>query len=306
LNWNLKTVSDILLDLELEGHEEYLIDGMVRSDATTIVGDPYVGKTHFAIDIARSLTTSEKLLGREVIKPVDRVAFLCTDPGGKIEIARRVQRAGLDTQRIVAEQFYPPREWKDWQDAVDMFRRDHIGLIVIDNTTDLADDANDPRHVKAITDGLRLWSDSGATILNLHHQNKGFAGRGKTMFGSILWSKWTRMELRLTKSGGEDRRRLVSTSNGAKPLDLSLRFTPEGSPAYSLIAEGDSGARRDAQRSKETLDKNQKIKVYLETYRPNGDGWSFQKLDNESQKILGFRVSKSHLQRVEQMEFSAE
>lgn len=90
MEWNLRTVDDVLLDLELTDYSDFLIDGVVSSTVTTILGDPYLGKTYLAIDIARSLTTGAPFLGRPVIRQVDRVAFLCTDPGGNITVARRV------------------------------------------------------------------------------------------------------------------------------------------------------------------------------------------------------------------------
>ena len=56
MEWDLKTVDDILFNLVLDDYDDFLIDGMVSSSVTTILGDPYVGKTWMAIDIARSLT----------------------------------------------------------------------------------------------------------------------------------------------------------------------------------------------------------------------------------------------------------
>ena len=86
MEWNLKSVDEVLLDLELTDYSDFLIDGVVSSTVTTILGDPYLGKTYMAIDIARALTTGQPFLGRPVNRQVDRVAFLCTDPGGNITL----------------------------------------------------------------------------------------------------------------------------------------------------------------------------------------------------------------------------
>src|SRR5690242_19749436 len=108
MEWNLKTVDEVLAELELTNYSDFLIDGVVSSTVTTILGDAYLGKTYLAIDIARALTTGEPFLDKKVIRQVDRVAFLCTDPGGNIDVSRRVRDARLDGHRVLTQQFFPP------------------------------------------------------------------------------------------------------------------------------------------------------------------------------------------------------
>lgn len=280
MDWNLRSVDDVLLELELSGHTDFLIDGVVSSAVTTIIGDPYIGKTSMALDIVRSLITGEPFLGRPVSKTLDRVAFLCTDPSGNITVAQRAKRAGLDGRRVLTQQFYPPESWREWREAVEIFRRERIGAIVVDNTTDIAGDSNDPREVKKITDGLRLWSDNGATILNLHHRNKvgGY-------FGSTLWQKWTRIELELTGNPRFPNRRLRSKANDAEPVDLALTFDPGTSPAFTVAAD-ELAARR---RSRETLDKNARIAEFVKA----NPGLSVRELAAKSRESLGYQVSRS-------------
>lgn len=286
MEWNLKTVDEVLLDLELTDYSDFLIDGVVSSTVTTILGDPYLGKTYLAIDIARSLTTGAPFLGRPVNRQVDRVAFLCTDPGGNITVARRVSKAGLDGRRVLTQQFYPPENWGEWQAAVRLFLRERIGAIVIDNTTDIAGDANDPREVKKITDGLRLWSDNGATILNLHHRNKGGG-----YFGSSLWRKWTRAELELTGRAKTQDRRLQSIANDVEPLDLKLKFRHWESPSFTVTSE------RKVNRDPETLDDNARVAEWLKAH----PGLSQREAASKATRDLGFNVSQSRVKRVVQM-----
>lgn len=293
MNWDLRTVDEILLELELDDYKDFLVDGLIAADVTTILGDPFVGKTYLAIDIARSLTTGKPLLGRQVAKTVDRVAFLCTDPGGCIKIARRVAAAGLDKTRVVAQQFYPPQTWQEWQEAVAVFKSNHIDAIIVDNTTDLADDANNPRDVKVITDGLRLWSDNGTTILNVHHLNKGHAGQNRGMFGSSMWRKWTRVELLLTKSYG--RHHLETTANDAESVRLDLTFAPSGTPAFTV----DGSRPQTVRRSKPVLDENARLKPWLDAHQ----GLPERTAARQATKDLGFTVSRSRVNRVKGMDF---
>jgi hypothetical protein len=289
---NLKTVDEILLEMEQTGYREFLVDGLISSSVTTIIGDPYIGKTSLAIDAARSLTTGEAFLGRSVVRQVDRIAFLCTDPDGRRKVALRVKDAGLDRRRVLAQQFYTPSCFEDWKLAVNDLRRERIGAIVVDNTTDLALDANSPADVKTVTDGLRLWSDDGATILNLHHRNKS-AARG--FFGSMLWQKWTRLELELTGNPRGTVRRLQSKLNDGAPVDLSLSFDPQHSPAFTVTK-----TRPVLDRSPETLNRNALIAAWDRKH----PGLSRRAAAPIATADLGFKVSESRLQRVRDMHIS--
>lgn len=286
MQWDLKTVDDVLLELELAGYRDFLVDRVVSSAATTILGNSYLGKTYMAIDIARSLTTGEPFLGYEVYRQVDRVAFLCTDPRGYIDVAQRVHKAGLDGRRVLVQQFYPPETWQEWRQSVDVFRRERVGAVIVDNTTDLADDANGPREVKKITDGLRLWSDEGATILNLHHKNKSGG-----YFGSLMWRKFTRVELDLQGNPNQPTRRLKSTANDAEPVDLTLRFSADSSPAFTVAAA------RGVQRDTATLDNNQRLADWLRAH----PGLSQRTAATQATADLGFPVSQKRVSRVAKM-----
>lgn len=257
---DFRSVEDILAEMEQEGFRDFVVDGLISSSVTTILGDPYLGKTYLALDAARSLLTGEPFLGRDVEKTYDRVAFLCTDPGGQYDIARRSSKMGIEGGRLLAQPFYTPQSRDEWRDAIIVFEREHIGAIVIDNTTDLADDANGPREVKAVTDGLRMWSESGPVILNIHHKNKGGG-----YFGSIVWKKWTRVELDITGNPKTARRHLKSLANNGEALDLALSFDPSGAPAFTVKSSMSAAQlnaereTRDRNRDKATLDRNKRI-----------------------------------------------
>jgi predicted ATP-dependent serine protease len=265
LDWDFRSVQDILIEMEQEDFRDFVVDGLISSSVTTILGDPYLGKTYLALDAARSLLTGEPFLGRGVEKTYDRVAFLCTDPGGQYDIARRAGRMGIEGGRLLAQPFYTPQSREEWRDAIDVFRQERIGVIVIDNTTDLADDANGPREVKAVTDGLRMWSESGPVIVNIHHKNKvgGY-------FGSIVWKKWTRVELDLTGNPKTSVRRLKSQANNGESADLGLTFDPTGTPTFAVRSSRNPAEQeaelesRKRNRDKATLDLNKRIADYVD------------------------------------------
>lgn len=262
-DYDLQTVDEVLLEMQADGYTEYLIDGVVHSAVTTIQGDSYLGKTFLALDIARSLITGDPFLGRAVVRQVDRVAFLSTDPGGKYEMAQRVRDAGIDRKRIVLKSFYAPNDWAGWTTVMTGLQTLGAGVaIVVDNTTDLAIDANGPREVKLITDGLRLWSDNGLSVINIHHLNKGSSWGGKSGFGSIIWRKWSRVELSLTGREKSPYRKLSALPNNAPATDWGLIFDPASSPAFTAQTET-ATAQRERSRDIQTLNRNQKIAQWV-------------------------------------------
>jgi len=293
LDWDFKSVEDILAEMEQEGFRDFVVEGLISSSVTTILGDPYLGKTYLALDAARSLLTGEPFLGREVNGTFERVAFLCTDPGGQYDIARRSARMGIEGGRLLAQPFYTPQSRDEWRDAIDVFRREHIGAIIIDNTTDLADDANGPREVKAVTDGLRMWSESGPVILNIHHKNK-MGG----YFGSIVWKKWTRVELDLAGNPKTSVRRLKSQANNGESVDLGLAFDPSGTPVFTVRSNRDLTAQnaeresRQRNRDTETLALNKEIWGVKDAH----PDWSYQRIADEVTARKGSRVAKRRVQ----------
>ncbi len=114
----LRTVSEILLQMDAEDYEGELIEGMADIAASNLQGDPFMGKTFMSLDVAGSLITGEPFLGRRVIRQADRVAFLFTDPGATYALAQRVDKSGLDSTRIIGAPFWAPREPEEWKEAL--------------------------------------------------------------------------------------------------------------------------------------------------------------------------------------------
>jgi RecA-family ATPase len=260
-DFKLQTLDEILLQMEVDGFTGFLVDGVIDTSVSTILGDSFLGKTYMALDLARSLTTGEPFLGRRVNREARRVAFLGTDPGSKFTIAKRGSAAGLDLTRVFGTSFYAPKDWDEWKEGLRTLQANDVDVAVIDNTTDLADDANGPREVKLITDGLRLWSESGVSIVNIHHQNKG-GPWGRSGFGSILWRKWTRSELTLTGNPAKPDRTLKAIPNDAPATEWALTFNPESSPAFTVKGEAQT-LQRERQRDKETTDRRRAIARWI-------------------------------------------
>lgn len=237
---SLRTMEQILADMERDEYVPDRIDGVLDISASTILGDPFIGKTWLALDATRSLLSGEDFLGRKVLRPAERVAYLFTDPGASEKLAGRIESTGgIDPRRVSGQSFYAPDSLADWKRGALELRREGYDVVFLDNTTDLARDASGPAAVKVITDGLRLWTDDGITLVNIHHLNKG-GPYGQSEFGSIIWRKWTRAKLTLRGSPKSARRTLEVLPNDGAPVDFKLAFDPVGSPAFKVTSATDT------------------------------------------------------------------
>lgn len=249
---DLRTVADILQEMRDSDYSPFVVDGLISSAMTTVLGRPKAGKSFLTIDIARSLITGQKFLGREVRHTVDRVAFLCTDAGGRFEFAQRMDGTGLDPNRVLVMGLDTPEDAMEWKEASEAFRRLRIGAVIVDNTSDLATDTNDPRSVKIITDGLARWADNSIVVLNVHH-----TGKQGGMLGSTVWEKMTRSILTLARHG--QGHTLTTKGNESGRQELPLKFNRDSNPFFSLSGAVTEGNTRERERSREWMDRNAKI-----------------------------------------------
>lgn len=257
----LQSVAEILAEMSVDDYRGFLIDNVIDSSVSTILGDSFMGKTFLSLDITRSLLTGEPFLGRDVLVQLERVAFLCTDPKGKFDVATRAQLAGLDSSRILAAPMYTPDDADAWREHLAMLQREHIGAVILDNTSDLANDANSPREVKAVTDGLRRWTDEGMSVINLHHMNKN--AYGKSGFGSTIWQKWTRCEIKLTGRKPENPdRTLAALPNSAAATTWKLKFDPSSSPFFTVTDEA-STMKLESERDQQAAARDRAIAEWV-------------------------------------------
>jgi hypothetical protein len=235
---------------------------------TTIIGDAFLGKTFLALEVIRSVTTLEPLFGREVFGKPRTVMYLTTDPRGERTLARRARDHGIDMDKVYGQSFYTPDDKREWENIVRDLREFDIGMVVVDNTSDLSVDANAPREVKQITDGLRRIVDSGIALLTIHHRNVAHSD-----FGSILWTKSTRAKLELQGNPRRAKRTLKGVFNDQGAHEWELWFDPRRERSFELLGEKDSDAvreqadeRAEAQQQKRkqsSREKNDEIRQWI-------------------------------------------
>ena len=243
--FELRTLAEIEAKMNEADDAEFLIDGVVSSAMSTILGETWIGKTFLALQLVDSLTTGQPFLERRVRGKPRLVAWLSTDPWGERTVTRRARTMGLDMDKIYAQSFYTPSTAQEWIDGVDELLAAKISVVVIDNTTDLSEDPNAPRETKLITDGLRRMVDAGIAVINLHHDSGNVK---KPEFASRLWGKATRLRLTLTGDPFESPgpRTLTAQPNDGVRHEWKLHFDPEHSPVFTI--EGEASADELIQR----------------------------------------------------------
>jgi len=118
-DFRLRTAEEVLAEMQAADYCPALVEGgAVAASVTTILGDPFVGKTQLAVNASRSLLSGADFLGRKVLRPVQSVAYLTTNPGLEFEMAERVEDAGIDLRRFFLHPFHaPPADLDGWRQA---------------------------------------------------------------------------------------------------------------------------------------------------------------------------------------------
>jgi len=177
---------------------EWLIPGLLsRGDHTILAGDPGVGKTMFALELAHGLTTGESVQGREIPRKA-RVGWIGIDMDIS-DVAERYRTLyGEPNENFLAlsahvlEQYgLLPLTEENLPTWVRLIRSYQLDALVIDTLLDFVqprdnDKAHEVRQCMELVKQLAL--KAGVAILSIAHTRKG-AGKQSPMslLGSTLY-----------------------------------------------------------------------------------------------------------------------
>lgn len=246
---------------------DFIVDGLVPSSATLIIGEPMEGKSLLTIDLAAALISGEPWLGREVMGGPHRVGFVVTDPNAGLETCRRWEDRTGSTEGLPVARL--DLEAGGWEAVAGQAQAAGLTVLILDNVLgSLPGDVNSARDCRALTDGLNLVLATGCAVIAVHHTAKaGEHGPGRSPLGSQHLKAWPRSVLRLFKRGGPDSRGLTTESNTAEPLDLTLAVEMTGRAArFSVLDSKDvNQEKREGthKRTKQRLDRNAEVAAYV-------------------------------------------
>lgn len=239
----------------------WLVEGLISSSLTLVSGKPKSGKSGMIQNFVAAVLTNRSFLGRPVLRSVERIIVVGTDPDAVVEYRDRLVGAGvtvsdagsrlilvkalrLDSHmcHLLAQQLMPSG-------------RD---VLVLDHLSDMEGDFNSQADVANVFSNIRAAAGD-ATIIVLAHSSTAVGQNGfstKKPLGSTVIegkARWiVHVEARgmdkrvLTTRGNSGRGEIVHLQAGAHAADFSVE---------SVESTDKEQAAQRRERSKATLDR---------------------------------------------------
>ncbi|GAB4467726.1 MAG: hypothetical protein OHK0029_39730 [Armatimonadaceae bacterium] len=243
-----------LADVQRETVEWFWRGYIPRGKIVVLSGDPGLGKTTLAGEIAARISRGEPIFGTPSGSTAANVLFISLEDGLADTIRPRLEAAGADLTRVFAPQLRDenglprlPILPDDFPDIADIVRREDIQMVVIDPImaalSGKVDSHKDQDVRRVLAQMAQIADETGATFLVLRHLNKAAGGsaiyRGQ---GSIGITGASRAELLVAKDPDDENARVlasVKSNLGKTPNSLKFRLRSVGDVAV-IGWEGES------------------------------------------------------------------
>ena len=247
----LPVVSLSQLLSEAPERPEYVWFGFLAKGAITeLAAKPKVGKTHFALQIAASVSSGEAMLTHATFKAP--VLYL-TEQGRSSYLTQVRKLAPSSDWSVLLRASVRSMEWQQIGELLHVYVQEHgIGLVIVDTLSDWAglrgDDENSAGAALAAMAPLRRIADAGCAVLAIRHERKGTgelgeASRGSSAFGGgmdILLS------LRRTRGRGHETRRELLGVGRYDETPAAVTVELNGDNRYHLVANGEDVRLQEA------------------------------------------------------------
>lgn len=261
-------------DVTLETEDDlFIIDGLVSSRSTLIFGEPKAGKSLYTAGIVASLVTGKPFLSREVHVPEGgwRPLICWTDDGGDSEYKTRIFNTIGYNAPAVNFVGLPPMRDRHWDQLADIVRETRSNILVFDVLSQLVlGDLNKVEVVSEVLERLRKFTHEDIPIIVVAHSSeKSYKGHRKDVpIGHTSISGGFRWRSYLTLSGTG---KWTVRADGNRGDKVEVQFTSlvRDTPKFEVASEKsgtelrEDSRRRKQDRSKETLDHNQKIGRFI-------------------------------------------
>lgn len=219
--------------LATEFKKEYLVDGLIpKANLVVLSAKSFVGKTLYAYNMATALSRGAKFLNRETTKAKTLLIQLEDSDGDVREYLSAMPRE----QGVY---FRPQRDFALCPELAAFIRENEIDLVIIDplaNALPAGTDENDQGAMKDFLYTLRqVVFDTGATILLVHHHNKGDSMRGSTAIDAAV-----DVHIKLTKPEGARTATQKVRARGAANKTNKIRLNEDDLTWYALDGEQDT------------------------------------------------------------------
>ncbi|MFL6051310.1 MAG: AAA family ATPase [Actinoallomurus sp.] len=242
-----------------EHHETWVIDGIISSDSTLLVGEAKVGKSFLASALVAALTTGGDFLGRPV--PQDRefsVAICWTDDGGDVEYGERI-RTVLPDEMVPKVDLYGLSTMEsrdDWRKLFEEVMEDGHNFVIIDNLSQCVDGSvNNDADVRRFYEGVRQFTRAGIPVVIIAHSTDKAGPNGykpEKPMGSSYITQAVRWRCFVRRSR-KDNLILKFIGNHASPHEITVKH---GAGARFEVLAAAESTEITQKRDKERLDRN--------------------------------------------------
>ena len=229
-----------------EKPSDWVVDGLIGPYVTALSGQPKVGKSTFATQIALAVVNQTPFLGREVKSKSNKVAWMGYDSGWAFELK---DRCGDNAQNsILLQKGIPNVIPNDWDELGQYLFDLGIGLLVIDHLYGFAGGLtlNDNQEAFKVTNCLNAINIKyGIPIILIAQAPKTNNSAG--MAHSNILKSSARVLLEMSGTSRAGKRSIVINGNEVANERISFRIEPQHIELMDKEVEKASKQVRDYQ-----------------------------------------------------------
>lgn len=215
----------------------FLVENLVHSAATMVVGPAFVGKTTLIAAVAAAVSRGDAMFAEKLeLFGSGRVVVVATDPGEAARWGQRMELAGVEPGAVQIAQWSAP----GWMELLAQVIAEPPALFVMDNVLGAVEGTvNDNEVVAKLLHALTALATVGVPVVLLHHPAKPQMGvASKSPMGSQMLTAWPRLLVAVDETA-DDQLLLTARSNDQAAVAISLTVVREDGhlPTYTVVGE---------------------------------------------------------------------
>lgn len=229
-----------------EKPSDWVVDGLIGPYVTALSGQPKVGKSTFATQIALAVVNQTPFLGREVNSKSNKVAWMGYDAGWHFELKDRCGDNALNS--ILLQQGIVNVSRNDWDELGKYLASLDIGLLIIDHLYGFAGNLvlNDSQEAFKVISCLNAINRTYNIPVLLIAQATKNSFNGGMAHSNILKSS-ARVLLEMSGTSRAGKRSIVINGNEVANERISFRIEPRHIELMDKEVEKESKQVRDYQ-----------------------------------------------------------
>jgi hypothetical protein len=232
-------------DFQIEP-SEWVVDGLIGPYITALSGQPKVGKSTFATQIALAVVNQTSFLGREIKSKTNKVAWMGYDAGWTFELKDRCGDNALNS--ILLQKGIASVIRNEWDELGKYLSELGISLLIIDHLYGFAGHLvlNDSQEAFKVISCLNAINNTYGIPILLIAQSPKNSFSGGMAHSNILKSS-ARVLLEMSGASRTGKRSIVINGNEVANERISFRIEPRHIELMDKEVEKESKQVRDYQ-----------------------------------------------------------